>query len=104
MKTAIIAAALAATMFTAGAASAQSVNQRQYNQQRRIDHGVASGRLTPGEAARVERQQASINRQEDRMRDRHGGYLTGRNRAVLQHRQDNASRHIRYAKHNGRRY
>lgn len=103
MKTMLIAAA-AATALAAVPAAAQTVNQRQYHQQRRIDNGVASGRLTPGEAHRVERQQASIDRQEDRMRARNGGPLTRSQRARLQYRQDNASRHIANAKHNGRHY
>ena len=86
------------------AAQAQTVDQRHADQQRRIDRGVASGRLTPGEAAHVERQQGSIDRQEDRMRYRNGGHLNGRARAVLQHRENRASRHIYRAKHNGRGY
>lgn len=87
-----------------GVANAQAVDQRHTLQQQRIDRGVASGRLTPGEAASVERQQASIDRQESRMRARNGGPLTARDRAVLQHREDRASRHIYRAKHNGRNY
>ena len=82
--------------------TAQTIDQRHDNQQRRIDRGVATGQLTPREAAHVERQQASIDRQEDRMRDRNGGRLNGRDRAVLRHRENNASRHIWRAKHNGR--
>jgi hypothetical protein len=101
-KTAFIALLGAGILGTT--AHAQTVDQRHAYQQQRIDRGVASGRLTPGEAAHVERQQASIDRQEDRMRDRNGGDLTGRDRAVLQHRENRASRHIYRAKHNGRRY
>lgn len=86
----------------AGTAGAQTVDQRHNDQQRRIDHGLRSGSMTPGEARRVEGQQRSIGRQEARMRDRNGGHLNGYDRAVLQHREDRASRHIYNAKHNGR--
>ena len=86
----------------AGATQAQTVDQRHALQQQRIDRGVTSGRLTPGEAARDERQQASIDRQEQRMRNRNGGYLTGANRARLQDRESRASTRIYRTKHNAR--
>lgn len=102
MVRSITAAALLALGLAAGAATAQGVDRRHGYQQERIDRGVASGRLTPGEAGRVERQQASIHAQEDRMRARHDGHLTGRNRARLETRENRASHHIYRAKHNGR--
>lgn len=96
----IIAALIGLT--AVGAAQAQPIDQRHYNQDRRIDQGIRSGRLTPHEARRLDHQQRSISRQEDRMRYRNGGHLTGRDRAVLRHREDRASRHIYRAKHNHR--
>lgn len=87
-----------------GAAQAQTVDQRHYNQQHRIERGLRNGSLTPREAQRAERQQHSIDRQEARMRERHDGRLTGYDRAVLQHRENRASRHIYRAKHNGHRW
>ena len=104
MKTHMILAALAGAGLVAGAAQAQTVNHREANQQQRIDNGVANGRLTPGEAARDERQQASINAQEARMRDRNGGRLSPYQRGRLEQRENNASRHIYNSKHNGRGY
>ena len=98
----MIFAALAAMTMSTGIAQAQTVDRREANQAGRIENGVASGQLTPGEAGRVERQQASIRNQEDRMRARDGGRLTGYDRARLQHRENRASRHIYRAKHNGR--
>lgn len=98
---------LAATLgvgLIAGAASAQSVDQRHANQERRIDNGIASGRLTRGEAYRDERQQASIDAQEARMRARNGGRLNAYQRRRLQQRENNASRHIYRTKHNWRGY
>jgi hypothetical protein len=97
-----IAAALIALGLAAGTAQAQGIDQRHYNQERRIDQGIRSGRLTPHEARRIEHQQRSIDRQESRMRYRNGGHLNRYDRAVLQHREDRASRHIYRAKHNHR--
>ncbi|WP_298686052.1 hypothetical protein [uncultured Sphingomonas sp.] len=99
----MLAAALGIGML-AGAAQAQTVDQRHADQQHRVDQGLRSGSMTPGEAHRVEHQQHSIDRQENRMRDRNGGRLNGYDRAVLQHRENRASRHIYHAKHNGRRW
>lgn len=86
----------------AGAAGAQSVDQRHANQARRIDNGIASGRLTRREAYHDERQQASIDAQEARMRARNGGHLSATQRGRLQQRESNASRHIYRTKHNWR--
>jgi hypothetical protein len=102
MKSRIFYLALSAVGLIAGAAEAQSVDQRYANQAGRIGQGAASGRLTPGEAGRVDRQQASIDAQESRMRGRDDGRLTGHDRARLQTRENHASRHIYRAKHNGR--
>ena len=100
MKIAIFAGVLA---LAATAASAQ-VDRRQDRQDYRIDRGVATGRLTPHEARRLDRQQDRIARTEDRMRDRNGGYLTRYQRARLNHRQNVASRNIYRKKHNWRNY
>jgi len=102
MNTKTMPVALIILGIAAGAAQAQTVDQRHADQAGRIEQGVASGRLTPGEAGRVERQQVSIDAQESRMRARNGGHLNGYDRTVLQHRENRASRHIFRAKHNGR--
>ncbi len=81
---------------------AQNIHQRKVNQQRRIANGVKSGQLTPGETARLERQQASINREEHRMRKADNGHLTAADRRALNRRQNRASRNIYAKKHNGR--
>ena len=103
MKSVLIAAALISTL-GAAAAQAQPVDARHTDQQARIAQGVRSGALTPGETRRVERQQGSIDREETRMRDDHGGRLTYADRRALQYRENRASRHIYNAKHNGRAY
>jgi len=94
--------AAAAAMGIAAAANAQSVDQRHANQQHRIEQGVASGRLTPREARRDERQQRSIRHEEYAMRARHGGHLTWRDRQILRHRENRASHRIHRTKHNWR--
>lgn len=96
--------ALTAALVLSGTVQAQSVNQRQGRQQERIDQGVASGRLTAGEAVRDERQQGRINATEARMRANNGGHLNRYQRARLENRQNRASAHIYNSKHNRRRY
>lgn len=105
MKTRLIAAALGALALTATALpAAAQVDRRQDNQAARIDQGVRSGQLTPGEARRLDRQQGRIHRTEARMRYRNGGRLTPYQRAHLDRMQNRADRHIYRAKHNGRAY
>ena len=102
MKKLLMLAALGLTTITAVAPASAQVDRREDNQQHRIRQGIRSGALTPQEARRLERQQARIDRSEDRLRARNGGYLTPRERARLAHRQAHASRAIYRAKHNGR--
>ena len=100
MIKAVLTAALALGM--ASGAMAQTVDQRHIDQQQRINQGIRSGELTPGETGRLEHQQGSIDRQEARMRDRDGGRLTRQDRRILQHRENRTSAHIWRAKHNNR--
>jgi hypothetical protein len=77
--------------------------KREFNQQRRIGNGMRSGRLTPRQGIRLERQQRNIHRQFRAMRARHNGHLTMRERRAIYHRQNVASRRIFRAKHMHRR-
>ena len=77
-----------------------SVDQREAYQQQRIQQGIESGQLTPGEATRLENQQSRIKATEDRMKA--DGKLTPRERARLTQRQNCASRNIYNKKHNAR--
>ena len=86
-------------------ALAQSTNDpriqaREQRQQQRIQQGVRSGQLTPGEANHLEGQQARIHATEDRMKAK--GNLTGKERAKLTRMQNRASRNIYRKKHNNR--
>ena len=79
------------------------VGQRRENQQDRIAQGIRSGQLTPGETARLEGQQQSINHQIAGMRQANGGRLTGAERGAINQRQNRASANIYAKKHNGAR-
>lgn len=90
---------LAAVMTLPVLAQAQTarIEQRELNQERRIQQGEASGSLTPREAARLERGQAHV----DRMEARAGadGKVTRREQNRIEHAQDVQSRHINREKH-----
>ncbi len=95
MKTKLIAAIAFGTLgLTAVAQAAPVVNVRQANQERRIDAGTRSGKLTHSEAARLKAEQRSIAMEEKRMRARHGGKLTARDKRMIHARQEAANRHI----------
>src|SRR4029077_17169482 len=79
------------------------VGQRKENQQDRIAQGVKSGQLTPGETAKLEKQQQGINREEAGMREADGGKLTAADKKAVNQQQNQASRNIYNKKHNGRR-
>jgi hypothetical protein len=91
------------TALTSTVASAQSVYQRQYNQQGRIAKGVRSGALTPGETSHLERQEAGVHREIARDRFYKGGYLTAGERARVQFQENHLSREIYRDKHNAYR-
>jgi hypothetical protein len=97
---ALLAAALAATMAQAAGTNTPGLDQRQENQDRRIEQGVESGALNANEAARLEGQQNRVQRAEDRAKA--DGVVTRKERAALHHRQDHTSRTIHRKKHNAR--
>ena len=76
------------------------INARQANQQKRIEQGVKSGELTPGETHRLERQQANI--QANKLLAKSDGKVTPKERARLTQEQNRASRTIYWDKHNNR--
>lgn len=96
--------ALASTALWAQNAPADStdtprVDQRQANQERRIDQGIASGSLTKREAHRLNRQQHMIDKAENRAKS--DGEVTRGERARLHHLQNHAGHQIRKQKHDG---
>ena len=100
MKTKIAMAVAVVVLAGAATASAAGIEQRQDNQQQRIHQGIRSGSLTPGEAARLTREQHRNERLERRLKS--DGHFSVRDRARVHRRLDRSSRHIWRAKHNGR--
>ena len=97
-----VAVLLAATpaVLLAQPPSGPTINQRKVDQQGRIAQGVRSGQLTPGETARLEHREGSINREEHRMRAADDGHLTRQDRRVLTRQQNRESHRIYRDKHN----
>ncbi|KAB2926730.1 MAG: hypothetical protein F9K30_05865 [Dechloromonas sp.] len=73
------------------------VDQRQQNQEQRIDRGVASGSLTTREANRLERGQQHVDNIENRAKA--DGVVTRQERARLHQAQNVQSRRIATQKH-----
>jgi hypothetical protein len=73
------------------------VDQRQANQEARIQQGVASGQLTNKEAAKLEAGQAKVQAKEDKAKS--DGVVTAKERAKLAKAQDKQSRKIAKQKH-----
>jgi len=77
------------------------INDRQANQQARIGQGVKSGELTPGETAKLEKEQAKIRM--DKKVAKADGNVTVAERRHIKKEQRKASRHIHRLKHNARK-
>lgn len=95
-------------LFTTFSAFAQTpapttprVDQRQVNQEQRIQQGVQSGQLTTQEAARLEKGQARVDRMEDKAKA--DGTVTAQERKRLQHAENVQSRQIQREKHDRQR-
>ena len=92
---------IAMTLMMTGMAYAEAetpvIDQRQANQQQRIDQGVASGQLNKREANRLNKQQRHINKIE--VRAKSDGVVTKKERARIGATQNRASRHIAREKH-----
>src|SRR5579864_1604852 len=98
--------ALAALMLPAMAQNSNTtnppatINQRKENQQDRIANGVASGQLTAGETANLERKESNVNKEENLMRSENNGKLTGADRKAINQQQNQLSNQIYQDKHN----
>lgn len=92
-------AALAAIAWPvlAQAQSTPRIDQRQANQDRRIDQGVQSGQLTEQEAARLEKGQERVQKVENHATA--DGAVTRRERARIERSQNRQSRRIARQKH-----
>ena len=105
MKALAIAAALiiaapsafAQTGSTPAPNAQQRIDQRQANQERRIEQGEKSGALTQREAHRLDKGQARVERIEQKAAT--DGTITGKEAAHVQHAQNVESRRIARQKH-----
>ena len=103
LKSITVAALFAAALPAFGQAPApaptpqQRIDQREANQQRRIEQGEKSGALTPREANRLEKGQARIEKMEGKAAA--DGKITPREARRVEHAQDVQSRKIYREKH-----
>ena len=93
----LLAAGAMAVPASAQVQSTPRVDQRQANQERRIEQGVKSGSLTQKEAARLEKGQAHVQKMENKAAA--DGKVTRKERERLEHAQNNQSRKIYREKH-----
>lgn len=93
----ILAICAAAALPAAAQTQTPRVDQRQANQEARIERGVASGQLTGKEAAKLEKGQAKVQKTEDKAKA--DGTVTRKERAKLAKEQDQQSRKIHKQKH-----
>lgn len=78
---------------SAAAQSTPRIDQRQENQDKRIDKGVASGQLNQKEATRLEKGQVHVQKMEERaLKD---GKLTKQEKSRIEHAQDQQNKKIK---------
>ena len=94
----LLAAAVPALAQTTTPPTAQQrIDQREANQQKRIEQGEKSGALTQREATRLEKGQARVEKMEQKAAA--DGTVTSREARRIEHAQDVQSRHIQREKH-----
>ena len=102
MKTTAVHLSVIAAGFLSSAVFAQTVQQdqqRDVNQQQRIEQGLKSGELSTREAGSLEREQQHIDKME--AHDLRNGSISPAEQARLNAAQNKASRDISADKHNG---
>jgi hypothetical protein len=98
MKRTIFAALVAAAALPLYAQTATpGIDQREANQQQRIQQGVQSGQLTKKEAVKLEKGQAHVQAMEDKAKA--DGVVTKKERAKITKAQNRQSRKIYKEKH-----
>ncbi len=75
------------------------INQREKNQQNRIANGVKNGKLTPGQAARLERGEQRLQNNEKRDMAKDNGHLTKQDQRQLNREANHMSKRIYKDKH-----
>jgi hypothetical protein len=101
MKNAIATALFALVALPVAAQTTPRVDQREANQQARIQQGVASGELTNKETAHLEKGQAKVEKMEAKAKA--DGVVTPRERARLAKAQNKQSRKIYRQKHDNQK-
>ena len=94
-------AGTAAMSFAQDPPKETKIKQRKENQQKRIAKGVANGSLTPKETARIEHNEAKINKEVRQDRKENGGNLTNKEKAKVNRQQNRVSKEIYNQKHDG---
>jgi hypothetical protein len=99
MKPRLLVVAIASVVSISAFAQANTpgIDQRQANQEQRIDQGIASGQLTQREANRLERGQQRVDNMENHAKA--DGVVTPKERARIQHAQNVESKRIYRQKH-----
>ena len=100
----VIIGILSCALFTGAATMSfadEKIKDRKQNQQKRIAKGVANGSLTPKETARVEHNEAKINKEVRQDRKANGGNLTNKEKAKVNRQQNRVSQEIYNQKHDG---
>jgi uncharacterized membrane protein YebE (DUF533 family) len=98
LKTTLVSLILAMPLIaSAQSTSTSKFDQRQTNQEQRIQQGTQSGSLTQQETARLEKGQDHLQTMEDKAKA--DGNVTRHERAKLQHAEDNQSARIYRQKH-----
>jgi uncharacterized lipoprotein YajG len=75
------------------------INQREQNQQNRIANGIKNDKLTPGQAARLEKGQQRLVNNEKKDMAAHNGHLTKQDQRQLNREANRQSRKIYKDKH-----
>src|SRR5579864_7572271 len=78
------------------------VNARETNQQKRIANGVNSGKLTPGQTARLERGEQRLQNNEKKDMAANNGHLTKQDQRQLNHEANHMSKRIYKDKHSAK--
>jgi len=89
--------ALALAQATPATPATPRIDQRQAEQQKRIDQGVKSGELTRREAARLEKGHAKVQRMEAKAKA--DGVVTAKERRQITREQNKQSKRIAHEKH-----
>ena len=74
------------------------VNKRLENQNKRIAQGEKNGKLTPGQAQQLHKEDHAIRKEEQHMAAKDGGHLTKKDQAKLNRQENRVSKQIHHEK------